>query len=127
MSQQQKQKKFLKNVKLETQPHIAMWKLGPPPDRSQPDCAWYMSLDWQEKNNGQTMHCQVSLTNHSIYDTAKPVAIALGISYNLPVIARDVVGFTVLWEPTKKSSEKKEKAVAQLQSSKKAIKFALAF
>lgn len=127
MGQQEKQKKFLKNLKLEAKPHIAMWKSGPPPDRNKPDCTWYMALNWQEKNNGQTIDCCLSLTNHFVYDKAKPVAIALGISYNLPVIEHDVVGFTVLWVPTKKSSAKKKKSVAELQTSKKAIRFTSAF
>lgn len=127
MGNKQKQKKFLKNLKLETQPHIALWKSGPPPNRKQPERAWYACINWQEKNNGQTVGCQVSLTNHFVYDKAEPVAIALGISYNLPVIRQDVVGFTVLWMPTKKSSNKKLQAVAELKNSKKAIKFASAF
>lgn len=104
-------------------PHIALWKSGPPPDRRDPDRAWYFCLNWEEKN----VSCQVSISNHSLHKNARAGAIRCGKKYNLPVLQHNPVDFIVIWTPTKKSTVKNKKAVKELQNSKQVIKFASAF
>lgn len=109
---------------LEAQPHIALWKSRPPPNRRRPKIAWYACLNWTESDKTS---CQVTLSDSFAYQRARSVAIALGKKYNLPVLQQSAAYFTILWEPIQRPNDivaaQDRKALKELQASKDAIKF----
>ncbi len=104
---------------LESQPHISLWRSGPPPNRREPNRAWYACLNWKEKNGAS---CQFNLSDHFLYKEARAIAIACGKKYNLPVLEHSPTDFIVIWAPTKKSTVQNKKAVKKLQDNKKTTK-----
>ena len=108
-------------------PHIALWKSGPPPNRRRPGQAWYVALNWQDKNSKKGNHCQITLSNWFVYGKAREIAVRMGKKYNLPVLQHGPADFANIWIPVEKTNDidraRDRKALKELLKSKKVIGF----
>lgn len=113
------------------EPHISLWKSGPPPNRNRPERAYYVALNWEEKKSGKTMSNQISLSDHFVYQQARAIAVALGKKCNLPVLRHGPIDFDVIGIPMERTNDidiaRDKQELEKLQKSKKITGFSSAF
>lgn len=112
-------------------PHIALWKSGPPPSRRNRMRAWYVCLNWQDKNSTKGEYRQITLSDSFGYKRARAIAIAVGKKYNLPVLQHGPADFANIFIPMERTNDvdiaRDQKTLKELQKSKKANGFSSAF
>ena len=112
-------------------PHIALWKSGPPPSRRNRQRAWYVCLNWQDKNSKKGTYRQITLSNSFMYGRAREIAIRLGKKCNLPVLQHGPADFANIFVPVERTNDidvaRDKQALKELQKNKKALGFNSAF